>query len=91
MTEVEQPALFHVGVDGNLSKLGIYPVAPDGYNPLNTARIDGCGALLQFASGPETFEDAIIRRDTDFNSDVVYTESYEPLIRLHISNLITAP
>ena len=78
VTEVEQPALLHVDVDGTLSKLGIYPFAPEGYDPLHTARLDGCGALLQFASGPETFEDGIIRRDTDFNSDVVYTESYEP-------------
>jgi hypothetical protein len=87
----DEPRLLHVSSAGRVSDLGAYPAPPDGYAPSVGAALDGCGALLQLAYGPETFEDAVIRRDLDGASDVVYSESYDPVVKLHISALVTAP
>ena len=52
--------------------------------------IDG-GALLQIASGPMVLEDTIVRRQVQGSSQVVYDEATMPLVKIHISYLITGP
>jgi hypothetical protein len=54
-------------------------------------RLDKSGAFFQLASRQGTFEDIIVRRDMQGGSDVVYTETTNPLVKIYISGLITGP
>jgi hypothetical protein len=88
----EQPELWHVSATGAATSLGIYPPIPAGYSPYGfIAALDGCGVLFQQGSGLEVFEDVILRRELGGTTDVVYTEATNPLVKLHISALVTGP
>lgn len=92
---VDQPALelWEIGADGVATKLGDYPPLPAGadYTYGYTSKLDACGAVLQFGSGPIVFEDIIVRREIGGASAVVYDEATKPAVKIHISSLFTGP
>ncbi|MGK3999935.1 hypothetical protein [Sorangium sp. So ce1024] len=98
--EAERPAedggsqeLWEVDGDGAAARLGAFPPLPAGAVHVSayTSKLDGCGALLQFGGGPGLLEDIIVRRDIGGASEVVYTEAIEPLVKIHVSALVTGP
>ena len=56
-----------------------------------SAKLDGCGGLVFFASGPDVFQDIIVRLDLSGSSQIVFDEATEPLVKIHISALVTGP
>jgi hypothetical protein len=85
------PELWELHPDGTSTRVGSYPPPPVGQQIQASAALDGCGALLQMSSGPATFEDTIVRRQVQGSSQVVYDEATNPLVKIHISYLITGP
>ena len=84
--------LWLVGNDGAASRVGTYPPAPAGVSSIGSAvALEGTSALLQFGSGSTFTEDLIIRRDVGGSSAVVYSEASKPLVKIHISGLVTGP
>lgn len=85
-------ALWHVAADGEATWLEIYPPAPVGHTAHDyAAALDGCGALYTLGDGPGSFEDEILRRTIEGDVHVVYNEHADPLVKIHISALITGP
>jgi hypothetical protein len=84
----EQPELWHVALDGVATSLGVYPQLPADHTA-GLGVLDGCGVFYQQASGPEVFVDLITQRTIGGTTEIVYTEVTDPLVKLHISNLIT--
>ncbi|WP_438005454.1 hypothetical protein WME89_43135 [Sorangium sp. So ce321] len=98
--ESEHPAddgssqeLWEVDGDGIATRLGAFPPLPAGAMQVSayTSKLDGCGALLQFGGGLGVLEDVIVRRHIDGASEVVYTEATDPLVKIHVSALVTGP
>jgi hypothetical protein len=85
------PELWELHPDWTSTKVGSYPPPPVGQTISSPAALDGCGALLQISSGPAVFEDTIVRRQVQGSSQVVYDEATNPLVKIHISYLITGP
>jgi hypothetical protein len=85
------PDLWEIHPDGTSAKIGSYPPIPTGQSAASSAALDGCGALLQISRGPMTLEDTIVRRQVQGSSQVVYDEATTPLVKIHISYLITGP
>ncbi|KYF96700.1 hypothetical protein BE17_31850 [Sorangium cellulosum] len=85
--------LWEVDGDGAATRLGAFPPLPAGAMQVSayTSKLDGCGALLQFGGGPGVLEDVIVRRHIDGASEVVYTEATAPLVKIHVSALVTGP
>lgn len=86
--------LWRVTDAGVATLEGIYPPRPMGYERYRTSvELADDNTLVEFVSGPMTFEDAIVERTLAGRSDVVYTEetSPEPLVKIHISDLVTGP
>lgn len=81
--------LWTVGDDGDLALVGRYPPPPGGYRD-GAEALAADGALLHITRGPD-FDDAVVRRTIGGVSEVVYSESTLPPVRLHISGLVTGP
>lgn len=86
----EQPELWHVRPDGVAVSLGVFPQLPPDFQAANGV-LDGCGALYQISTGPEVFVDLIVQRTLGGATEVVYSEESDPLVKLHISYLMTGP
>jgi hypothetical protein len=86
-----QPVLWHVDVDGAAANHGTFPSVPDGYNLVFEYALDGCNVLYQVGHGPEVFNDVILRRPMGGETEVVYTEETDPVVKMHGSRLITGP
>lgn len=85
--------LWQIDASGLATVVGTYPPPPPGVGqvfPFST-RMDIRANLFQIAYGDEPFRDLVIRREPDGASDVVYDEIDEPLVRIHISSLVTGP
>jgi hypothetical protein len=87
--DAAQPELWHVDADGTAANQGAFPNVPDGYAPSSEHTLDGCNVLYQLGGGPETFEDVILRRPLGGQTEVVYTENTDPVVKVHISGLVT--
>ncbi len=76
---------------GHATKLGEYPASPN-LRAYESARLDPAGRLYAFGgkSAP-SFSDVVIRRSTDGENAIVYDEDTWPLVRIHISALVTGP
>jgi hypothetical protein len=84
--------LWELDATGAMKLRGRYPPAPPSTREQDfQAQLEPGGALVQFAAGMATFEDVIIRRTIEGSSEVVYTEARGPLVKIHISGLITGP
>jgi hypothetical protein len=70
---------------------GTYPPPPAGNTPAGSARLDSSGRLFQQGRGPGTFVDVVIARSLNGLSEVPYTEATNPVVKLHISSLVTGP
>jgi hypothetical protein len=92
-TTLHGAALWHVARDGHAELVGEYPAPPARSSPAYRARLSGDGALFQLATDvtAEQHTDLIIVRSLSGASDVVYDEADEPLVRIHISGLVTGP
>lgn len=85
--------LWSVDGTGAATLEGVYPPLPAGakWPKLYSSKLDGCRTLLHFASGPEVFQDIIVRRELSGASETVYDEAADPLVKIHISALVTGP
>lgn len=85
--------LWSIDATGAAALEGVYPALPaDAHWPdLHSAKLDACRALLHFASGPEVFQDIIVRRELSGASQTVFDEAANPLVKIHISGLVTGP
>lgn len=89
---VELLELWFIGQDGSATLEGTYPPVPAhttaGYRKL----LDGNGRLFeQGRDNRQVVRDIIIRRTIDGASEVVYDETNNPTVKLHISYLFTGP
>lgn len=87
-----QPELWEIGTDGSAKKVGEYPAAPPDTRAGYNNRLDATGAL--FSMGDDTtvtFQDIILRFQVGGSADVVYSEGDHPLVKIHISSLVTSP
>lgn len=85
--------LWQIDAGGAATMLGTFPPLPPGAKSVAayTSKLDVHGGLLQFGSGPAVFQDIIVRRDISGGSAVVYDEANDPLVKIHISSLVTGP
>ncbi len=86
--------LWFVGLDGNATMRGAYPPLPAGHSVGGTPRLDASGRLYElsrYTSGNAVLRDAVVRRSVDGQSDVVYDEANDPIVKVHISGLFTGP
>ena len=88
----EPTELWHVALDGTATQLGTYPPLPANQSGPYGAKLDGQGRLFQMARDTtESSRDTIVRRSIDGQSQVVYDEADDPLVKIHISSLFTGP
>jgi hypothetical protein len=78
--------------------MGVYPAVPQGIeipafiDPEDgRERMDNSGGLFELAWDGGSQTDAVILRRVDGTSEVVYTESSEPEVSIHLSSLLTGP
>jgi hypothetical protein len=85
--------LWEIAADGAATLRGAFPSLPAGATGVQgySSKLDGCGALVQIGYGVATFEDVIVRREVGGASELVYTETSNPLVKIHISGLVTGP
>lgn len=93
--ELDEPELWHVSADGGVAtSLGLYPPTPgDFYFPPAADRhmaLDGCNALYQITTDSQA-NHLILRRELGGTTQIVYDESYDPFVKIHISSLVTGP
>lgn len=84
----DEPELFHVGLDGHVVSMGHFPPLPPESTAYSDAALDACLALYQIGRAPE---DVIFRRAIGDETRIVYTEATDPIVKLHISELVTGP
>jgi hypothetical protein len=84
-------SLWGIDKSGEATLRGQYPPLPASTSLPSQGQLEPGGALVQFAEGPGVFEDVIVRRTIDGRSDVVYSDARGPLVKIHISGLITGP
>ncbi len=88
----EPPQLWLVDREAVATLLGTYPPPPSIAQPTFVARLAGDGSLFEIATNLSEFSnDLIIRRTLGGESDVIYDEGTDPLVKLHISSLVTGP
>lgn len=87
----DTPELWNISTAAIAERLGIYPLPPEGRNPHSWGELTTDDALYEIGSGPETFQDIIVRRTLDGSSEVVYDEITEPHVMLHGSAIFTGP
>jgi len=86
------PELWLVNITGAAQLVGTYPPPPPQTTAGFGSELDGTGRLFQIGSDTTAnFTDIIVRREVGGVSTVVYTEASNPLVKLHISDLVTGP
>lgn len=84
--------LWKVTRTGTTTLLGTYPSLPARARQPSSSRLDAAGNLFQFARDSDLgFNDLIVRRDLTGGSTIVYDEQTNPLVKIHISALVTGP
>ena len=84
--------LWHIDETGFAVQVVRYPLPPsDTTISPGTFALDSTGALFHIAYRGVSFNDVILRRTIEGDSDIVYDEASDPLVKVHISNLVTAP
>jgi hypothetical protein len=84
--------LWSIDATGVATMLGVYPPLPAGTTASSfSISLDSSGALFEFGEGAMVFEDIILRRIVGGASEVVYDEANKPLVKIHISALVTGP
>ena len=78
---------------GEVTLVGDYPQVPAGLTNRGSYRLDRAGRLFLFASNyaSSMLTDVIVRSEVGGAATVVYTEATNPLVKIHISSLVTAP
>ncbi|WP_437751607.1 hypothetical protein [Sorangium sp. So ce1389] len=85
--------LWEVDGAGNATQLGAFPPIPADllYVFATSSKLDACGGLVQIGHAAELAIDVIVRREIGGTSEVVYTETTDPRVKLHGSSLVTGP
>ncbi len=84
--------LWEIDPTGTATLAGTYPATPAGYSPVSDgARLDPAGALFQMAHQNGVFNDVIFRREPGGAAEIIYDETTDPQVKLHISSLLTEP
>lgn len=85
--------LWEIATGGAATRLAIYAPPPGGTTVVypDSSQIDEDGVLFELATGLTPFDDIIIRRDRCGHSDVVYDVSWNPLVKIHDSALVSGP
>lgn len=68
-----------------------YPAAPSGLTYQSSLRLDSSQRLFSFATLNGSFTDVIVRSEIGGESKIVYSEADRPLVKIHISSLVTGP
>jgi len=93
-------SLYSIAYTGSAAQEGIYPDANESHDvmynsafPIRNAVLDAFGGLFQIATDRETQhrDDIIIYRTIVGNYEVVYSETTDPLVKLHMSSITTGP
>lgn len=97
----DRPERLNIGLDGALSVDGQYPAPeppsafawPITNGDWSACAIERAGTLLCFATNTRiSLDDRILRMELGANkAEVVYSEATFPLVKLHISALVTGP
>lgn len=83
--------LWEVTNDGVATKVGDLPPLPAGLTgEPQFAKLDGCGNVFHFARSAGS-TDLIVRRTVGGATTIVYDESTQPVVQIHISYLLTGP
>jgi hypothetical protein len=85
--------LWEVSREGLATLVGEYGVPTQATPVRPRGRLDKTGSFFQIARGRSPDEEVILRRDISGKSEIVYTESSNPLVRMNVnvSGLITGP
>ena len=84
--------LWQIDALGAAVLVGAYPALPAGYHVrAESSRLDSSGKLFQLGGWPDWSNDVIFRRTVGGTTEVVYDEVTKPLVKLHISALLTGP
>lgn len=85
--------LWQLDSSGAATMLGAFPPLPANATRIApwSSQLDAHGALFQIGEGLAVFEDVIVRREIQGASAVVYDEATNPLVKIHISALVTGP
>lgn len=84
--------LWRVSTSGVATRVGAYGALPPNTARSFGARLDGSGRLFhEGRDTTQTFTDIVVQREVGAPSVVVYTETTNPLVKLHISSLVTGP
>lgn len=87
-------ALWQAGADGVATVVGTFPSVPTGITVFTAGappQLDASGAVFDIGTRTATGEDVIVRRDLSGTSALVYDEATDPLVKVHISTLVTGP
>lgn len=83
--------LWHIQ-DGTAAttEAGVFPVGPDDiYCWHEAGKLDGQGRFYEICH--DGLVDYIRRRDVNGTTEIIYSEATNPLVKIHISQLITGP
>jgi len=84
--------LWKISTSGAAQLVGDYPPYPPMISARYDSKLDGSGRLFSMASdNSETFLDVIVRRELGKSTEVIYSEKSDPLVKIHISYLVTGP
>jgi hypothetical protein len=84
--------LWRVATTGNARLVGDYPAIQTPITWPQGPKLDKAGAMFAIAQDNSvSFRDVIVRRTVGGSADVVYTEATNPLVKIHISALVTGP
>lgn len=85
--------LWRVAVStGTGTRVGTFPPYPPNHMAGGEARLDRSGRLYHEARDTSvSFRDAVVRCTVGLTCEVVYTEATNPLVKIHISSLVTGP
>jgi hypothetical protein len=84
--------LWRVNTSGAGTLVGLYPALPPNVAQFFTsAAMDRGGRLFGMTTIQGQFVDVIVRQEVGGTSDVVYSEATNPVVKIHVSTLITGP
>ena len=90
--ELHQASLYRAAFStGGEDRVGGYPDLLAGLTSRYNYRLDSAGRLFFFASLSNSFTDVIVRSEVGGESKIAYSEADRPLVKIHISSLVTGP
>lgn len=84
--------LWRVDLAGVATKSGTFGAQPPNTTASGGGRFDSAGRLFQAVNDTSAaFQDVVLMKEIGQPTVVVYTEATNPLVKIHISSLVTGP